>query len=389
MRGFLVSVLVLMTAFQPVAFAANTRASSMLADEVKNLRISLDSGVGKPADALDRFTDALIAKGVTQADIDAFARTQMSVREYAAFRKQLDFSLHGIDPVTLTPKELGEIFTDALMSSHSQGLSWSSCATAWTGAAILAVSVVAGVIAIIKARSQTTIDHPAQQYPGDEETRASYERQRDGKRSFWESWRQSSRTNADRGANDARNWQTAYPTLITQNQNEIASNNLKIADNQRQIDNLTRLALLSSEEERKQYLEQIKTLMDENETYRDRNLTNTNYIATLNSRMDRFRRDPGAIDQVIAEIYQNRDNNIAYADRREIEDIAQLNQWEQDAIKRNQEMFRLTHPGMDGWIETIPNERDRELARGLVTGAVLGGAAGAFMLFLGIDDGGC
>ncbi len=136
-----------------VAFAGG----GTLQTEVKTLRAKIDLGQVDARNAIDEFAKAIAEKNVTVAEVDAFVKTRMSVREYRAFRARIDGALAGIDPEKVTAQELGEVVGQALRQIGSEGLAWSACATTWTGIGIAIAAVIVGIIALTKNKSDAKI----------------------------------------------------------------------------------------------------------------------------------------------------------------------------------------------------------------------------------------
>jgi hypothetical protein len=137
-----------------VAFAGG---QSVLQSEVKNLRAQIDVGQVDPRDAIDVFAKSIADKNVTVADVDAYVKSRVSAREYRAFRQQIEASLAGIDAEQVSASELGEVVGHALRQLGSEGLSWSSCATTWTGVGLAVAAVIVGIFALVKNKSDAKI----------------------------------------------------------------------------------------------------------------------------------------------------------------------------------------------------------------------------------------
>jgi hypothetical protein len=143
------------------AFAGGPAGAQALQSEVRNLRAQIDRGAVSAEDAIDLFAKSLAEKEVSVADVDAYVKGRLSAREYRAFKADMDSALAGIDPEKVSASELGEVVGHALSRVGSEGLSWGSCATTWTGVGAIIATVVVGIIAIIKAKSDKSIkeDH--------------------------------------------------------------------------------------------------------------------------------------------------------------------------------------------------------------------------------------
>jgi hypothetical protein len=154
LSGVLASAVLMNT----VAFAGvNTSGVQALQGEVKNFRTAIDLGRVSPQDAIDNFAKAIADKNVSVDDVNTFVKGRLSPREYQAFRQQMDAALAGIDVEKVTGEELGEIVGQALSKVGSEGLSWGSCASTWTGVGVIVAAVVVGIFAIIKSKSTSAI----------------------------------------------------------------------------------------------------------------------------------------------------------------------------------------------------------------------------------------
>jgi hypothetical protein len=109
----------------------------------------------------------------------------------------MDASLRGIDPSTLKPEELGELVGTAITQVRGEGLSWSSCASTVTGAAVVVAALVVGVIAMVKSKSEAKV-------------RAEYAKKRTEKTDLY-----------NNAAAATRNWQTTIPNDIQWYDNQI------------------------------------------------------------------------------------------------------------------------------------------------------------------------
>ncbi|HUP56277.1 MAG TPA: hypothetical protein VM598_02415 [Bdellovibrionota bacterium] len=378
MRRWIATLLVFLTVYSPIATADSRAGSSaVLLKEVRSLRASIDAGDGKAPEAIDRFVNGLLTEEVSFAQVQAYVKSQLSPREYAVFLRELDASLKGIDPTTLTSGEFGEILGNTLSRTRGSGLSWSGCSQAWVGAGILAASLVVALISIAKNKIEDEITHHFTRVTNDS-IKAKYEKERERQRSSSERSRESARSGAESGVQAAQNWETAYPGIIRADENEIADYTVRISNNEGSINRLTRLALLSEGTEREAYLKQIETLHEEIENMQSWIRSNRIEITTLQSRMELFRRDPGAVNGVIVEILRYRDTRLASIDDSEIKALARINE---------SEVWWVEHFGdqVDN-PDVISHQSDRDLARRLGIGAGIGAAVGGYLLFRGFDD---
>jgi uncharacterized membrane protein YgaE (UPF0421/DUF939 family) len=66
-------------------------------------------------------------------------------------------ALKGINVENVKPEELGELVGQAMSQVGSEGLSWSSCASTWSGVGVIVASIVVGIFALIKSKSESAI----------------------------------------------------------------------------------------------------------------------------------------------------------------------------------------------------------------------------------------
>jgi hypothetical protein len=151
-----------------------------------------------------------------------FARSRMTDGEFQAFQGQIDSQLRGVEASTLTTSEMGDVVGRALAGARSEGLYWSGCAQFWTGAAIAAAAVVAGIFAIIKSKSIESIQRDYQKKLA--EHQANDEANIRGTQSSY-----------DNSIANTRNWRNAYPSQIGSDQNQIYTDQNQISINQNQI----------------------------------------------------------------------------------------------------------------------------------------------------------
>jgi hypothetical protein len=149
----LVTMMLLNTA--PVFSAEST--SGGLIEGIKTLEASIDSGASTPTDAIDRFAKTIVEKNVSLNEVNAFVKTKMTAQQFSKFQEQINSSLRGIDPDTLTSSEVGDIVGQSLAAIHTEGLYWSGCSKMWTGAAVIVAAVIAGTIAVAKSKSVSQI----------------------------------------------------------------------------------------------------------------------------------------------------------------------------------------------------------------------------------------
>jgi hypothetical protein len=186
--------------------------SALLLNDVKILRASIDSGSSKPAAAVDTFSAAIADQNVSIDDVNAFVRTQMNDEQFNAYQGNLNTALKGIDPSTLKPDEIGQIVGQAVADVQTTGLYWDGCANIWTGAALIAAAVVAGVFAIVKSKSAASIqsDYAAKIAQQQKDTAASLA----STQASYTSQISNTQASYDKQISDTNNWQTAFPKDI-------------------------------------------------------------------------------------------------------------------------------------------------------------------------------
>jgi len=168
--------------------------STQFAQGIKTLQGSIDSGTVKPSDAINQFSKSLTDSKTSMADVEAYAKTQMTATQFAAFQNHINESLNGVDPSTLTPAETGDLVGRTLSDLHKEGLYWSGCSDIWTGAAVVVAAIVVGVIAINKSKSISSIQN-------------DYKNKID-----------DTTNNYNSKINIANNWQTAIPSAVSATQ---------------------------------------------------------------------------------------------------------------------------------------------------------------------------
>jgi hypothetical protein len=129
----------------------------LIRSELRDYKIRVESGVMQPQESIEVMTQALVAKNIGLADIDAYVRTISTEKEYRNFRKTLNSSLRGINPETLTQEQMSEILASTLQSSEVEGLAWSGCAGIGIGAILVVSAVVVGIVALTKTKGETRI----------------------------------------------------------------------------------------------------------------------------------------------------------------------------------------------------------------------------------------
>src|SRR5690606_14496544 len=90
--------------------------------------------------------------GITIDDVDAYVKKQLTEKEYAAYKADLEISMKGLDASKLTATEFSQVVSSALTQTQSRGLTYSSCAVRTTGIVLAVASVVVGVIALLKKK---------------------------------------------------------------------------------------------------------------------------------------------------------------------------------------------------------------------------------------------
>lgn len=228
--------------FNTVTGVAGARADQpgSLLEDVKTLQTSIDSGKMTPAAAVDVFSTNIVQQNISVDQVSAFVKTQMTEAQYAAYQNQIHTAMNGIDPSTLQPSELGQIVGQALSNVQTTGLYWDGCASIWTGAAVIAAAVVAGIIAIVKSKSASSIQSSynakiaAQQAANAQQIQQTQNQYAANIASTKSSYQQQ--------ISDTNNWKTAFPANInTQNgninnaQNAISNDTNSIAYTQNQM----------------------------------------------------------------------------------------------------------------------------------------------------------
>jgi hypothetical protein len=217
---------------------AATDNSALLLNDVKTLRATIDSGAAAPATAVDTFSAAITAQNLSLDDVNAFVKTQMTDEQFSAYQTSITTSLNGIDPSTLKPEEVGQIVGAAVSDVQTTGLYWNGCADVWTGAAIIAAAVVAGIFAIVKSKSVASIqsDYEAKiaQQKTDTANQVTQTQQQ-------YSDNITNTTNSyNKQISDTNNWQTAFPTDIQNENSTISSASNEIQGANQTIANLER-----------------------------------------------------------------------------------------------------------------------------------------------------
>jgi len=338
----------------PVA-AKNT--SALLLKDVKKLQSAIDSNKVKPAFAIDEFSKAIGEHGVTKDDVFAFAKTQMTRKQYDAFVARVQSALRGIDESTLTQQEFGEIVGQALAGIHAEGLYWSGCASLWTGAAIVAAAIVTGIIAIGKSKSSRSI----QDY-WDNKIRDT--------KSNYDSWIANTRNNYNSQINDTRNWQLAYPQRINDLQNRIRNYQDHIHDLENDIDDLRRkYDNATTQTDKDRYSQEIRDDKTKISDYEDDITSAQNSITNYTTKMAVYASNPVQAETDAHNLEVQRDNAIADLERQEPIDLSNLEAQKSQALA------------------DAPS--NQAFGRKLGLGAGIGAAIGAGLLVAGINAGGC
>ncbi len=196
-------------------FAAD--AASGLLDGIKNLQASIDSGKTKPADAVNTFAASIVKNNVSIDEVNAFVKTQMSAKAFVKYQSDLNSSLRGIDPASLTSQEMGEIVGQSLADIHTEGLYWSGCANVWTGAALITAAIVAGAIGMVKSKSISAIQ-------------ADYNAKIASTQNQYSSDITNTKNAYNQEISDAQNWKTTYPQKVSSAKNDINSQNSTISN---------------------------------------------------------------------------------------------------------------------------------------------------------------
>lgn len=177
-----------------------------LSGNIKTLQASIDSGsVSAPA-AIDQFVAKIVEQNISINEVNAFVKTKMTPQQYTKFQKQMDSSVRGINPETLTSSELGDIVGQSLVAVQTEGLYWSGCSKMYTGIAVVAAAVVAAVIAHGKSKSIDSIQND------------------------YNNKINNTKNVMNGKISDINNWQEAYPRKITSYSNDIKNSQDDIDD---------------------------------------------------------------------------------------------------------------------------------------------------------------
>jgi hypothetical protein len=267
------SVLAGLMMINAAAFGAVADHSAALTKEVKTLQAKIDSGA-KSDDAIDVFSKSIVDQNISLADVEKFVRARFTEAEYATFESQINSALRGIDPATLSQQEMADIVARALAGVRSEGLYWSGCAQFWTGAAVIAAAVVAGIFAIVKSKSEASV------------------------KKDWDT-KISDTTGAYNASIDmTRNWQTGIPNAEAAYQQDM--NNLQQSFNY--YYQMYQQAQTQQEQQQySQYLQQIQ------QQYQN----DVNAVAALQALFDKYTADPTLAEPDAVALEQARDAALA------------------------------------------------------------------------------
>jgi hypothetical protein len=293
--------LILINSTLGIASCYATDNSLLLLNDVKTLRASIDSGNAKPAAAVDTFSTAIADQNVSVDDVNAFVRTQMNDEQFNAYQGNLNTALKGIDPSTLKPDEIGQIVGQAVADVQTTGLYWDGCASIWTGAALIAAAVVAGVFAIVKSKSAASIqaDYAAKIAQQQKDTAASLA----STQASYTSQISSTQASYGKQISDTNNWQTAFPKDIANANSSIGSYDSDAQSASSSINNLQR-DISNEESTASSYQEQAAAAAVGTE---DQIVAESNY----NSAEDTISSDQSKITSLNQQISGD-DSNISY-----------------------------------------------------------------------------
>jgi len=330
--------------------------STQLAQDIKSLQAGIDSGTVKPTDAIDQFSQSLVNNKTSLADVEVFAKTQMTAAQFAAFQNHMATALNGIDPSTLTASETGDLVAHSLSDLHKEGLYWSGCASVWTGVAVIAAAVVVGVIAIGKSKSVTSIQSDYQKQISDTQAQNAQDIANtiggyNNDIVFRENWK-TSIPNAINGDNaDMLNKQNDLQNLQSQYDSDLAEWNNPNTSSIRMD------ALFFQMPNLKQSIDGDRTAITDD----------INNISSLESELTTYLANPGQVAIDVANDGTSRDATVAQLQQQLPIDIQNLQNKEGQAVAN------------------APS--DQSLGKTLGIGAGIGAAIGTGLIVYGITEG--